>query len=83
MSNQNLLHTPNYDPQKFLDWAVEQFGCKNDAQLSRRLESSPPTLSKMRHKRMPIGDSFLVRISDYTGLSTREIRKHMFREAQS
>lgn len=82
MSNQNLLQDPNYDPEKFLNWAAVAFGCKNDAQLSRRLESSPPTLSKMRNKRMPIGDSFLVRISDHTGMGTLAIKQHMFREVQ-
>lgn len=79
MDRQNLLQDPNYDPAKFLSWAThEVFGVRNDAALSRKLDSSPPIISKIRNKKMAIGDWLLVKISDRTGLGTMEIRKQMF-----
>lgn len=37
---------------------------KNDAELARRLGVAPPVISKMQHGKLPIGDSFLIRIHD-------------------
>lgn len=84
MDGQKLLQCEDYDPNRFVDWMRDAAGCRNDADLARALGVAPPVLSKIRHRRLPVGDSMLVRVSDYTGMSTLQIKQHLFRaEAQS
>lgn len=47
---------------------------KNDAQLSRELGISPPTISAMRKDRLSIGPSTILRIHEVYGLSVKKIR---------
>ncbi|MFC3110649.1 hypothetical protein ACFOFO_22275 [Undibacterium arcticum] len=66
-----------YDPNKLLDTLIKDFGLKNDAALSRALEISPAVISKIRHKRLPVGGSLLIRMHEVTALSIRELRDLM------
>ncbi|MBI1890379.1 MAG: hypothetical protein HYS18_07030 [Burkholderiales bacterium] len=50
---------------------------QNDAALSRKLEVAPPVISKIRHRRLPIGASLLIRMHEVTGMSIRELRDLM------
>lgn len=50
---------------------------RNDAALSRALEVSPPVISKIRHKRSPLGASVLIRMHEVSGLSIRELHELM------
>ncbi|RJF99034.1 hypothetical protein [Noviherbaspirillum saxi] len=69
------LSIPTYDPNNLLDDLIEKLNLKNDAALSRALEIAPPVISKIRHRRLPIGASLLVRMHDMTGLQLNELRK--------
>lgn len=70
--------TPSsYDPNKLLDALVEKLNLKNDAALCRRLEVAPPVISKIRHGRLPVGASMLIRMHEETGLTIRELRDLM------
>lgn len=64
-----------YDPNKLLDNVIQRLNLKNDASLSRLLEVAPPVISKIRHNRLPVGASLLVRIHEVTGLSIKELRE--------
>jgi hypothetical protein len=66
-----------YNPDKLLDHLLTTLSLKNDAALSRTLEVSPPILSKIRHRRLPVGASILIRMHEVTGLSVRELRDLM------
>lgn len=66
-----------YHPHKLLNAAKAQLGLKSDAALARMLAIAPPTLSKVRHCRMPVGPSLLIRLHDITGMSTRQMRTLM------
>ncbi len=61
----------------FLDHLVELMALKNDAALSRKLDVAPPVISKIRHGRLPIGSSFLVRCHEICGITFKEMRKYV------
>ena len=62
-------------PNKFLNTLLKKLNLKNDAALSRALEVAPPVISKIRHGKLPIGATLLLRAHELTGLHVREIRK--------
>ena len=64
----------NYDPNHLLDSLIEKLHLKNDAALSRALEVAPPVISKIRHRRLPVGASLLIRMHEVSDLSIRELR---------
>ncbi len=66
-----------YDPNNLLDKLIEKLGLKNDAALSRALEVAPPVISKIRHLRLPVGASLLIRMHEVSGLTIRELRQLM------
>jgi hypothetical protein len=63
-----------YDPNNLLDSLIEKLNLKNDAALSRALEVAPPVISKIRHRRLPVGASLLIRMHEVSDLSIRELR---------
>lgn len=68
----------NQTPQTanaLLDAVILKNQLKNDAALSRLLGVAPPVVSKVRHQRLPIGLSLLVRIHDKACINIDESRK--------
>lgn len=63
-----------YDPNNLLDSLIEKLHLKNDAALSRALEVAPPVISKIRHRRLPVGASLLIRMHEVSDLSIKELR---------
>lgn len=66
-----------YDPNYLLDILLGTLQLKNDAALSRILEVGPPVISKIRHHRLPVGASLLIRMHEVSGKSIRELRDLM------
>ncbi|TWI69524.1 hypothetical protein IP91_00593 [Pseudoduganella lurida] len=66
-----------YNPGRLLDALAERLGAKNDAALSRALEVAPPVLSKIRHGRLPVGATILLRMHEASGIAIRELRDLM------
>jgi hypothetical protein len=66
-----------FDPNKLIDTLIKKLGLKNDAALSRRLDVAPPVISKIRHRRSPVGASLLIRMHDVTDYSIDELRELM------
>jgi hypothetical protein len=64
----------NYDPDNLLASLIGRLKLKNDAALSRALEVSPPVISKIRHRRLPVTGSLLIRMHEVTDLSIGELR---------
>lgn len=62
MNEHELLSQQTYDPNRLLDAIIERLNLKNDAALSRALEVAPPVISKIRHARLPVGASMLIRM---------------------
>ena len=67
----------NYDPNNLLDTIIKQLHLKNDAALSRALEVAPPVISKIRHRKLPVGASLLIRMHEISELSIKELRSLM------
>src|SRR6476646_10475544 len=66
-----------YDPNNLLDSLIEKLNLKNDAALSRALEVAPPVISKIRHRRLPVGASMLLRMHEVSDVSIRDLRDLM------
>lgn len=77
MSTEKESPMPPYDPNRLLDAVIERLHLKNDAALCRVLEIQPPVISKIRHGRLPVGASILIRLHEETGLHVRELRDLM------
>jgi hypothetical protein len=77
MTDTTLAAEFNYDPNRLLDTVIEKLSLKNDAALSRALEIAPPIISKIRHRRVPVGASMLIRMHEVSELSIRELRELM------
>lgn len=63
-----------YDPNNLLDALIEKLSLKNDAALSRQLEVAPPVISKIRHRRLPVGASLLIRMHEISDISIKDLR---------
>ena len=77
INDNTALDQVNYDPNHLLDSLIERLHLKNDAALSRALEVAPPVISKIRHRRLPVGASLLIRMHEVSDLSIRELRELM------
>ena len=83
MSNTSTNSMPDsngkvfFDPDALLNFIIVKQKLKNDAALARILEVAPPVISKIRHRRLPVGASLLIRMHEVTDLSIRELRDVM------
>jgi hypothetical protein len=69
---------PNLDANNsFLDSVMVHFSLKNDAALSRCLQVAPPVISKIRHGRLDVGSTFIIRIHELTGWTIRDIKAEL------
>jgi hypothetical protein len=64
----------DYDAGKLLDTLLDSLRLKNDAALSRLLEVAPPVISKVRHRKMPMSGSLLIRMHEVSGLPIIDLR---------
>lgn len=77
MSTQHEAGAVAYNPDNLLASIIGKLNLKNDAALSRALEVAPPVISKIRHRRLPVGASLLIRMHEVTDLSIAELRSLM------
>jgi hypothetical protein len=66
-----------YNPDNLLNALIERLELKNDAALACLLEIAPPLLSKIRHRRLPVGAALLIRMHEVSGLPVRDLRNLM------
>ncbi|HEY4542858.1 MAG TPA: hypothetical protein VIG66_10860 [Noviherbaspirillum sp.] len=76
-SQNNASDKFQYDPNNLLETLIERLNLKNDAALSRALEVAPPLISKIRHRRLPVGASLLIRMHEVSQLSIQDLRALM------
>ena len=74
MAHHALSSQESYNPNHLLDILLGKMQLKNDAALSRMLEVAPPVISKIRHHRLPVGASLLIRMHEVSDLSIRDLR---------
>lgn len=68
---------PTIDQNRLIDHLLSRFELKNDAALARTLDVAPPVISKVRHHRMLVGASLMIRILDKFDISLAEIRSQL------
>ena len=66
--------TPNND---IFDIIKDEFGLKNDRQLSEFLEITPSVLSRLRHGKMTFTPTYLLAVHDATDWSLNKIRGYL------
>ena len=57
------------------DKIIDDNKLKNDAALARFLKLNAPVISKVRHGKLPFGDSLKIKIHKLTGLSILKIEE--------
>ena len=77
MPKRELINEETYDPNRLLDAVIEKLNLKNDAALCRMLGISPPVVSKIRHRRLPVGASLLIRLHELTDWNVLALRDLM------
>ena len=73
MKNNIVLDNAAYDPNRLLDFLIEKTRAKNDLALSRKLDVAAPVLSKIRHRRMPVGATLLLRMHEICDVSIADV----------
>ncbi|MBV0881547.1 hypothetical protein KTQ42_19875 [Noviherbaspirillum sp. L7-7A] len=73
--NESIMAQAEYNPDRLLDALIKRLELKNDAALSRALEVAPPVISKVRHRRLPVGASLLIRMHEVADLSVKQLRE--------
>lgn len=77
MKSELLLRQPDYNPDKLLDTLIDRFSLTSDAALSRLLSVDPPVISGIRHRKLAVGASMLLRMHEVSDLSVHELRSLM------
>lgn len=67
----------DYNPNRLLDILRDNLQLKNDAALSRALEVAPPIISKIRHAKLHVGASLLIRMHEVSGMAIKDLRALM------
>jgi len=60
---------------KLLDEVKKRYEVKNDAELSRKLDVPPPTISKIRSGKVNVSADMILRIHETFGMPVKEIRE--------
>ena len=60
---------------KLLDEVKKRYEVKNDAELSRKLDVPPPTISKIRSGKVNVSADMILRIHENFGMPVKEIRE--------
>jgi len=60
---------------KLLDTIKERYSIKSDAELSRKLDVPPPTISKIRSGRVSVSADMILRIHETFNMPVKEIRE--------
>jgi plasmid maintenance system antidote protein VapI len=71
------METTAQKENKLLDALIVKLDLKNDAALCRTLTVAPPVISKIRHGRLPIGASMLIRMHEEFDISIKELKQYL------
>ena len=62
MHRARAMEPSSFVPNKLLDTLIQRMQLKNDAELCRVLEVQPPIISKIRHRKLNVGATILLRL---------------------
>lgn len=60
-----------------IDFVIRKMRLKNDAALCRELDITPPVISKIRAGTINLGPVILLRLHEFTGMPTKELKALM------
>lgn len=66
--------TTEYNANPLIDHLIGHLNIKNDAALARALEVAPPVISKIRHNRLPVGATLLIKMHEVTDLPIKTLK---------
>ncbi|MFT5645028.1 MAG: plasmid maintenance system antidote protein VapI [Janthinobacterium sp.] len=75
MNRARALEPTSFVPNKLLDTLIEAMNLKNDAELCRVLEVQPPIVSKIRHQKLAVGATILLRMHEKSDISIRQLKE--------
>jgi plasmid maintenance system antidote protein VapI len=75
MHRARALEPSSFVPNKLLDTLIERMHLKNDAELCRALEVQPPIISKIRHRKLNVGATILLRMHEKSNIPIRELKE--------
>jgi hypothetical protein len=75
MERARSAEPPSFVPNKLLDTLIERMQLKNDAELSRRLGVPAPVISQMRHRKLPVGATMLLRMHEESNIPIAELKE--------
>lgn len=71
-TNRNMK-TPAEKANDLIDLLIKEMGLKNDAALCRKIGELYPVVSKLRHGKIPVGATFIVRAHVASGIPVRKL----------
>ena len=74
MNRARALEPSSFVPNKLLDTLINKLQLKNDAELCRVLEVQPPIISKIRHRKLAVGATILLRMHEKSELPIKELK---------
>jgi hypothetical protein len=74
MHRARALEPSSFVPNALLDTLIERLHLKNDAELCRVLEVQPPIISKIRHRKLNVGATILLRMHEKSNIPIRELK---------
>lgn len=60
---------------KLLDHLIANHDVKNDADISRKLEVSPPVISRLRNGKCNVSSDIILRIHEVFNIPVKQIRE--------
>jgi hypothetical protein len=75
MHRARALEPSTFVPNRLLDTLIEKLHLKNDAELCRVLEVQPPIISKIRHRKLNVGATILLRMHEKSNIPIRELKE--------
>lgn len=70
-----LTEVSSYDPVGFINFASTMLAVRTDARLGEELNLTPPSISKIRHGKLPVPSATLIRFHELSGVPFTEIRR--------
>lgn len=62
------------NPNLLFDTMLNKLNLKNDVALALALGEAPSVISKMRHQKIPVGATMLLRLHEVSGMSIKDLR---------
>jgi hypothetical protein len=75
MQRARELEPSSFVPNPLLDTLIQRMQLKNDAELCRVLEVQPPIISKIRHRKLNVGATILLRMHEKSNIPIRELKE--------